>query len=340
MLKTEMRVNKVEHVYNVITMLTCCFATYSIFINRKLGGHQFHTEPYTLVNPTALSPPFESYLLSVVSWDGGLTLCGLLEDVNECTTKELPPSPGSDPPIPYHHRSKRFVSYHHLVKLIQMQKRKTKHCLGAASFVSSLSIWPGPWNLDPNIQFVQCYAAIQHHLLTLSSPLQPREQSRCHVPCTEWSTSLYAEGYSFGMGLGTQVLAFCKIESCYNVTVISTWISISIPSPLPYHHDHHYIDYIHRYVIRFNSTSMFNRWTVPLGSASGKHRYQGGGRWHSSARSLPPLQRNKSVPQKWMMNGSLVQYFSFRASIDFFIYLILFMCLVYVFTYLFIQLLI
>ena len=36
-------------------------------------------------------------------------------------------------------------------------------------------------------------------------------------------------------------------------------------------------------------------------------------------------------------NGSLVQYFSFRASIDFFVYLILFLCLVYLSTYLFIQ---
>ena len=262
---------------------------------------------------------------------GTIYLGGLLEDVNECTTKELPPSPRSDGKRSrYHHRSKRFVSY---------CCWWTKSCTtkdddypiiyrvltipGGAGFCPS-TVPLGQIDLNARSRKNEAlpgsgfFRVVTQHLAgvmkswskhtiyaMLSNTTYWPSQAHCSLANKVAAMFPAPSEVRVYMRKATHLAWDWVHKCCYNVTAISTWISISIPSSLPYHHDHHYIDYIYRYVIpfQFNYTWMFNRWTVPLGSASGKHRYQGGGRWHSSARSLPPLQRNKSVPQKWMKMG-------------------------------------
>ena len=122
-------------------------------------------------------------------------------------------------------------------------------------------------------------------------------------PAPRWSTCLYAEGYSFGMGLGTQV--FVTMWPQYQHEFQSLY-----PAPLPYHHDHHYIDYIHCCAIPFQLYLNVQ----PLDRPSGQRlrKAQISGRWAlaffrtKSAASSEKQVGSSKMDNEWVVSTVLV----------------------------------
>ena len=139
-----------------------------------------------------------------------------------------------------------------------------------------------------------------------TDPLKPIAASRTKsLPC-----SLHRGEVRVYMRKATHLAWDWVHKCCYNVTAISTWISISIPSSLPYHHDHHYIDYIHCCAIPFQLYLNVQ----PLDRPSGQRlrKAQISGRWAlaffrtKSAASSEKQVGSSKMDNEWVVSTVLV----------------------------------